>query len=696
MNRIARITVLTVLSLPAFFFAQTRSQTTSSAGNKVFLNLPGMTEKVNTQDVVEKLVAVKRLPIQKKENETENFKLENDIVKDFSKYLRDLDTRSKALYDYQSPFGEMLGDASDKKILEAIAGRRAKKDAYRVTVFQTAKPDSFMSASTPRNKVFPAGQFTISINGEKTVVRFGGGTLAQFANTIRESAGDRVDVKMINDTATTSILVVSGRQTGEKNKMIFDGDLSVLFDTGILKKGEDKTEEFAIDLSGVQSRNSQPIAANKTSVRLTPNTDGELSVRNQNIAVREDTTLYFKGRVNRFDLDALTNDSVTPPEISLMEGVTISNVTVSGGSLITLYEEKRELPPVVSNFTEIFTLVFTDGSTKTFFIDSDGSYSNSLSTYRGKTLDKILVQNANTDREIALSDVRVLSVLETGGPQPKNAVSRASDAIISFDGVEVRRDKNTIDDLVEGVTLNLLNESPDPVRVTIDHNYQKVQDALLSWVDSYNKAMEYLSILTKPNLDKTPLNERTPANLKLGVFQTETTFLVLKNRLRNGAANAYPTDLGRELAVLDQIGIFTKKAGGLNTASEEWEAAKMGLLSVEPDKLETALKTKFDAVAQLFANDTTGDKVKNTGVSVTINQDLKLVLGSGNFIDRRIALNDSKIKTNRREIEDMNRSLGDYEMDLRRKYGKLNQVLSETDQKQKWMNSQFKAQQGAQ
>lgn len=668
-------------------------QSSKNPSGKVYMPLPGVSEKINTEDIISKLVFIKRLPIQKKEVENQDIKLETDILKDFSKYLRDLDTKSKNLYDFQNPFGDMTGDSSDKTVLEAIAGRKAKKDNYKVTVFQTAKPDSFMSSSLPRNQILPAGTFTLKV-GEKTYnIKFNGGTLAQLMANLRETAGEDIDVKLVNDTSSTYILVISGKKTGEKNGIVFGGDTKVLFEAGLLKMGEDKTEEFVIDFSGISSKNGNPIPSSQTSVQVKPGTEGELALKNRKIAIKDKTVLYFNTRINLYDLMNPTNEGSGLLDISLMEPVTVSNVTVSGGSLITTYEEQKEIPAVVSNFTEIFTLVFNDGTIKTFYVDADGTFSNSLSTYNGKTLDKILVRNANTDRDVVISGMKVVSILEEGGLQPKNSISKACDAIISFNGVEIKRDKNFIDDLIDGVTLNLLNESKTPVMVTIDHNYKKVEDAILAWVDSYNKSMEYLAILTRPSLDKTPLNERTQDALKVGVFQTETSLLLLKNRLRSDASSAYKTDLGKDLTLLEQIGIFTKKPGSFNTSSEEWESAKMGLLTAEPDKLETALKSKFEAVAQLFANDTTGDLAKDTGVAFMINTDMRLVLGSGSFIERRIALNNTKIKDNNKEIGDMNDDLADYEMSLRRKYGKMNQVLSETDSKSKWLNNQTKAQQ---
>jgi flagellar capping protein FliD len=686
-----KTTLIIILILSAsYIWAQ---QANKDQNKKVYVPLPGVSEKMNTEDIIQKLVYVKKLPIQGKESENQDIKLESDIVKDLSKYLRDLDAKSRNLYDFQSPFRDMQGSSSDPAILDTIAGRKAKKDNYKITVFQTAKPDSFRSESTPRNKILAPSDFIININDKSIKIQFTGGTISQLVNAIQQQVGDLMEVMTVNDTSSTMVLVISGKQTGEKNKINFSGDLKTLLDIQLLVNGTDKVEEHKVDFTKIVSKNETALKSTENSVEMLPGNEGEVPLTDQSIKVSEKTFFYFNASINS-NLAAAgeSNTASGGPavDINLMEPVTVSNVTVKGGNLISFYEQKKEMPEMVSNFTEIMTLYFTDGAVKTYFIDNSGVFTNALLTYSGKTVEKISLRNRNTDRSIFITDARFVTKIAEGGIQPKNIISKACDALINLDGVEVRRDNNKIDDLVEGLTFDLKNESKDPVTVTVDYNYQKVEDAITGWVDSYNKAMEYLSIVTKPSQDRTRLSDRTPQNLKDGVFQAESSFLSMRNKLRNDTINAYKTIYGREMAVLEQIGLYTKKTGGFSMNSEEWSSAKMGLLNIETEKLKSALKTRYDGVEQLFANDIQGDYVKDTGVAVMINQDLKMGLGAGSFLERRIAFNDEKIKANNKDIDELNRKLGDYEMDLRVKYGKMNKAISESDSKQKWLNNQFK------
>ncbi|MCX7871610.1 MAG: hypothetical protein N2485_08635, partial [bacterium] len=77
--------------------------------------IPGASDKFNTEDAIQKLMAVKKIPITEKELNIKDIEIENSIIRDFSQYLRNLDSKSKSLYDYQSPFREMKGYSDDSK-----------------------------------------------------------------------------------------------------------------------------------------------------------------------------------------------------------------------------------------------------------------------------------------------------------------------------------------------------------------------------------------------------------------------------------------------------------------------------------------------------------------------------------------------------------------------------------------------------
>ena len=94
--RISLIVVLLAGFTAAAAFAQ-------EANNQVHFNIPG-NNQINTEETIQKFLMIKKIPIQKKEAEIQDFKLENDIVKDLTKYLRDLDEKSEGALRFQIAF----------------------------------------------------------------------------------------------------------------------------------------------------------------------------------------------------------------------------------------------------------------------------------------------------------------------------------------------------------------------------------------------------------------------------------------------------------------------------------------------------------------------------------------------------------------------------------------------------------------
>jgi flagellar hook-associated protein 2 len=662
---------------------------------KVYVPLPGASDKFDTEGTIQKLLEVEKYPMVKIENQNKDLKIEIEILKDFEGFVKDFDNKTADLYNYKSPFKEMLGTSSDPSIVEAIADRNSLKKEYKVKVIQTAKPDSFMSESVSRYKMLSPGKFTITMGKDVAVINFYGGTVDQLAATMLEQAGDFLEVRVIKDTADTSIIYISGKKTGQAYKMIFQGDLKPMNELGMLTQGIAKVESKVVNFIGLVSLTTNIPIMDSKQIVLKQGTDAEIDLSAENIVISPSTYMTFECIV-KDKLLALAQQDETIPKLpdELMGNITVSNlinkVTVEGPGLIPFFMEKQTPISVVSNFTRIITLIFDDGTIIPMNISKSGIYTNNLLMQSGKRIVKIILKNENTHRDYTLKDMKFVTVIDDGGIQPKNAITKACDAIITIDGIKIVRDNNIIKDVIQGVTFNLKRESPADILVSIDHDYELVKKSIMEWVDSYDKVMSYLSILTKPNLDKTPLSERPDTALADGIYQTESSFNNFRNMLRNAIMNAYVTSLGNQLAVLAQAGIYTKKAGQAGMNSDEFENVKAGILKVDTAELEGALKTKFDALSELFGSDSDHDDIKDTGVAIAAKKVLDFALGAGGFIKNKTQKQVDKMKENEKEIAKIKIHLEDYEQELRIKYGKMNQAIIQSQAQQKWMENNFK------
>ena len=68
------------------------------------------------------------------------------------------------------------------------------------------------------------------------------------------------------------------------------------------------------------------------------------------------------------------------------------------------------------------------------------------------------------------------------------------DATVEVDGVEITDSSNTITDVINGVTLNLLQEeSSTTITLNIDHDISSIKSNISDFVDSYNSVMSYIN-----------------------------------------------------------------------------------------------------------------------------------------------------------------------------------------------------------
>ena len=158
----------------------------------------------------------------------------------------------------------------------------------------------------------------------------------------------------------------------------------------------------------------------------------------------------------------------------------------------------------------------------------------------------------------------------------------ASDAQINIDGQSVTSSSNTITDAIEGVTLNLVSESPGSTKtLTVTRDTSSVTSLVNDFVTSFNAFQSTVTDLTSFDAD-------TGAR---GTLLGNATVLSINNQIRReltdavlGASSAYRT--------LSDIGIRTELDGSLSVDSTVLD----GVLASDPDAVST-LFTSFDGIA---------------------------------------------------------------------------------------------------
>ncbi|WP_409261699.1 flagellar filament capping protein FliD [Pseudomonas putida] len=143
----------------------------------------------------------------------------------------------------------------------------------------------------------------------------------------------------------------------------------------------------------------------------------------------------------------------------------------------------------------------------------------------------------------------------------------AQDAELTIDGLKVTSAKNTIDNAISGMTLELTGTTPSGsttgTSVTVAADNTGLQKSIQSFVDAYNTLQNAITSLTSTSKDSSD-------NLVLGPLTNDPTTRSLVNDIRKVLSEV---GAGTQLTTLSQLGINTTKDGTLEFNSTKFTAA---------------------------------------------------------------------------------------------------------------------------
>jgi flagellar hook-associated protein 2 len=168
---------------------------------------------------------------------------------------------------------------------------------------------------------------------------------------------------------------------------------------------------------------------------------------------------------------------------------------------------------------------------------------------------------------------------------------KGADAELVINGLALTRSTNTITDVVEGLTLDLLKASPgEKVTVTISDDKNFAEEKIRDFVDAYNTFLEE----TKPVFSFNKEEE------KWGSLANDSLAKSVLSRFRTIIASAIPGLTDSNFTALTNLGIRTQLDGSL---------------SINEDELRKAIDNNFADVQKMlspYTHSSTGDITVNS------------------------------------------------------------------------------------
>ena len=682
------------------------------------LNIPGVTDQYNTNDTVEKLMKIERIPLTREQNQLESLKTEKNAWRDINQRLSALRDNTKTLYSFENPFNSKLTSSTEEYAITAEANRSASLQSFKVDVLQAASSDRFLSDELENDFKVPQGTYTYKVGEKQISFNWKGGSLKDFSTAINKRGNNIIKSSIIGASAGKKSLLIEAVPTGKENRLIFEDDAKTFaFDSGMVDKIKSQTQNFANSQTEILPVNKieydEPVYMpaltlvntkydeEKNTVTVEPR--GAYQVKVPEKILREDG-LHLQFTITKKETEDITpaiNQTLLQPELpdagtAEYSGIVISN-NLSDTNLNLPPEPPAPLDPV--NTDSILYAVMDDGTEKEipYTPEEDGKPAQmdiKLSDYPG--IKAIAVRNKNTGASFEISDITALDPIKDLGYGPKHPVSTADDAIIKYEGITITRSSNKIDDVVPEITLNVHDKTEKTATIAVKPDVDASKAAIIEFVGKYNQAVAELNILSqnKPEiieeLDYLTSDEKEAEQKKLGLFQSDFSLTNIKSNMSSTIAARYMFSDSAQVTMLSQLGIATN-AGGY---SGGYSQSKLrGYLEIDEKKLDDALANHLDDIKMLFGYDSDGDLIVDTGIAYKLDKQISAYTQTGGILAMKTSSLDSKIKSSETKITKLENQMAKKEAELRNKYSQMEGSLNSLESQQNTISNFTKQQQ---
>jgi flagellar hook-associated protein 2 len=644
--------------------------------------VPGIKSRLNTDTLIEDLMKVERIPRDRSERHVEELQVQKGYWQEIGRKVNSLRESARSLYSFQNPFTERVARSSDESALQATATRQAVEQERSFTVKQVAKADRFLSDPLDNSFKVDAGNYTFRAGENEISLNFRGGTLKEFSEALNRRGRDKIRSSLVTISPGTQSLLVESLVTGADNRLSFGGD----------------SEAFAGKIGMIEpaSTSKQLIQEMPLTVQAGKSASVPLSGETAGLSEKEGVVLSFETSTKILPQEEEDTSPPSGPAIPKAGSVSYGGITIENdASSVPLPEWNSLAADPQADDMVMLSLKFTDGSLAALpaLQDSGDFTQNEISLSHiaaGKTIASIEITNNNTHRDVSVRNISLSDPQSAEKYQPKNAVSKAQDAVIEMEGIEIRRPANTIDDLLPGVTVTAKAPSDGPVKLAVEPDREGVKEAIISMVGNYNRLLAEINVLTRNDdrvvqeLSYLSAEEQAEMRKKLGVFSAETGLVQFRSTMQRAMGSPYPTESDQALALLAQIGIGSdvRRAG----STTGYDPSRMrGYLEIDEKVLDAALAENLPAIKQLFGSDTNGDLIVDSGVAYSLDTLTKPYVETGGIVSLKTGTIDSKIGREQRGIATLDRQLAAKEAALKKQYGQMESAFTRMEK----MSEQF-------
>lgn len=665
------------------------------------INIPGVTDQYKTNDIVESLMQVERIPLTREQDNLDQYKEQQTAWRQLNSTMSSLRDSVKSLYSFDNPFNNKLTSSTQELSITATANRDAEYESFKVDVITPATADRFMSEELDKSFTVPQGTYTFQVNDKKVSFKWNGGKLTDFISSLNRRGNGIIKADTVGMNNGKVSLLIESLKTGTANNLEFKDDaLSFVKSINMISPVKPVSSQYGTQNSellevgrlltpieeqpGLPEISVKVVSANDNGITVPPRGGFALDLPAKN---KNDAGLTFTiESIPTKDITTEINETLSRPELPDAGVAEFGGITISNNPSETALPNAKFQGPINSIVDDKVVYVRLESGQEQvadkaeITIDENTGKSNvSLNSADYPGMTSLVIRNRNTAIQLAVSPISIFDRKTESGFAPTHAVATAGDAEIKYEGITIRRPDNTIDDVVPNVVLNIKNPTKETATITVEPDKESAKNALIDFVGKYNQTIADVNILSqnKPEiideLEYLSASEKEQKQKQLGMFLSDFSLTNSKTQLQTIVSAQYRYSEDSIITMLDQIGISTRAAGGATGYSP---GRLRGYLEIDEKKLDSNLDTNLDSIKSLFGYDSDGDLIIDSGIGYSIDKQLTAYVQSGGILANKTSTLDRQIKSSETKIARLETQLSTKESELKQRYGQMESSLN--------------------
>ena len=248
----------------------------------------------------------------------------------------------------------------------------------------------------------------------------------------------------------------------------------------------------------------------------------------------------------------------------------------------------------------------------------------------------------------------------------------AADASVTVNGVAISRPTNTIDDVIPGMTFDLLGPTTGAVAVQLNRDSSGVKERVQSLVTAYNNMVSDFGILTGPASDD-------EEDIYSGSLRGDSTVRSVLSQIRQVFFGESDTG-GESITSLRDMGVSVDKDG---------------VVTLDETVLDEALANNFEEVVSALAGRTTeevdGETVIRQGLGAEMASRLRALMGPSGLILSQSSSAENQVSRYEEQLEKLETRMEGILERYTKQFAAMESIVGQLTSMRESLKSQFDA-----